>query len=93
MSKFFLTDPDNLSDDNPRPTKPKGSASIRYKEAVAIELQRLGVPRETSEIAVIDFRILYLPFMHDKESPHLAATAMLPRVQQVYKTDGKWHYN
>lgn len=95
MSDFFLTNPDN-QDDEDRNTvyvKPKGSASIRYKERVAVELQALGVGKFTSEVAVIDLRSMYIPFYHDRSPPSLAAESMLERVTQIYYRDKKWSYD
>lgn len=92
MSQFFLTDPDNLSDDNRPAKKPSGSASIRFKERVAVELQALGVPKGAAEVAVIDLRSMYIPYYHNKASPSEAALNMLVRVSTLYKTDKKWHY-
>lgn len=92
MSKLFLTDPDNQSDENRPAKKPSGSASIRFKERVALELQILGVPKGAAEIAVIDLRSMYIPYYHKKASPAEAALNMLTRVTTLYKTDKVWHY-
>lgn len=94
MSAFFLTDPDNQSDEDKSKyvKKPSGNKSIRYKEAVAVELTNFGVPKFTAELAVIDLRGTVIACMHKKHTPHEAAKILLTPIEKMYKTDGTWHY-
>lgn len=95
MSEFFLTDPDNMSDeDNDKSNSQYRMPTFDFKEQVVSKLQtEWNVPLRTAQVAVIDLKKISYMCYHYKLNPRQTAEMMISEVERLYKyADGKWHY-
>lgn len=95
MSKLFLTDPDNQSDEDKssQTRKLSGAAFWRWRNRVVEELQHMGMPQRAAEVAVIDLKNILIPCLHSKLTPHQTARMLFDKASTIYKdVDGTWHY-
>jgi len=91
MSEFFLTDPDNLSDEEIEKRKPT-NISFDYKERIREHLREAGVPLRVADCATIDLKYLINECFAYKLTPFQTARMMISEVERIYMTDDKWHY-
>lgn len=89
MLSTYLTNPT----DAPKSKKRTG-LFIRFKEAVVVELQKLGASERLAEVAVIDNRASLNTSWFDKLGPSEAAIVLWKTIldRGLYKSDGKFHY-
>ncbi len=91
MSKFFLTNPDDVSDELKNSKRRK--VTIDFKEQVSSQLQHLGVPFIVADLAVIDLGFLMKSCRINKLSPSQTADMLIGQVKERYTNeDGTWHY-
>lgn len=81
MSELFLTKPTSVQDKRKR--RPR--TELDFKEEVVRQLIALDIPREVSELAVIDFKDYVIRGHQNKESSLTIAKDMLPHVKRLYK--------
>ncbi len=93
MSKLFLTDPDNQSDED-NPLSQYRLPTFDFKEKVVEKLMmEWKVPFRVAQVAVIDLKKISYMCYHYKLNPRQTAEMMISEVERLYKfEDGKWHY-
>lgn len=93
MASLFLTDPDARTLEQITTKKESGNKFIRFKEAVCRELQLLGVGPRAAEVAVIDdYGGIMKQCLIERVGPRATAELMIGPMQNIYMTEGKWHY-
>ncbi len=91
MSKFFLTNPDDVSDELKESKRRK--VTVEFKEQVSAQLERIGVPFVVARVAVIDLGFLMKSCRINKLNPSQTADMLISQVKERYTNeDGTWHY-
>lgn len=81
-----LTNPDNPSIEH------GGSPTWNYKEAVMRALEALGVPKGTTDTAVVDYRTELYTCQRNKLTPEQTADMMYEILEQTYHTEEGWKF-
>lgn len=89
MGKSFnLTDPENPSD-----VQHEAIESWDFKEAVTVELMRLGIPLRTAEVIAIDNKGVINVCYRSKASAYRTAVMLQENFIKAYKNaDGTWRF-